>query len=141
LRLPLSAVRVLENRYQLPRSGSLFFRLLDAGVDQAHAVLTLLHAEEDEAVGILIGRSITICPACLTRRFEPSIAAEVTPDDLRIVSTVSRNPRLPTTPSFQRFAAIKPGMSVAQLLRRGVRRRDIREWSEEGTIQLVEKRA
>lgn len=47
--------------------------------------------------------------------------------DLRRVIWVARNPRLPTSPAFQRFKQIRVGRTVQQCLTRGVTRRDLRE--------------
>lgn len=135
LQLPSSAVRCLERAYQLPRAGSLFFRLDDAGVDHANATLTLLYAGEYPAVEILIGRSITVGPPCLSLRHSIS-TIERTEDELTILAAIARNPRLPTTPSFFRYQHLREGMTIAQALRRGVTRRDIREWRNAGEIKL-----
>ena len=139
LRLPVSSIRTLERVFQLPRKGSLFFRLRDAGVDHAKAVLALLYSEDVTGAEVLLGHSITVCPPCLRRMYERTIYIKSI-DEARVITVIARNPRLPTTPSFFRYASLKSGMTVAAALSRGVSRRDIREWAKEGSIQITDSR-
>ncbi|HUD11477.1 MAG TPA: hypothetical protein VMS08_03630 [Candidatus Saccharimonadia bacterium] len=101
----------------------------------------LLQCGQIDGVEIMLGRRITICPTCLSRRFETLVTKPQSLDDLQLITAVDRNPRLPTTPSFQRYQALRLGMTVAQALRRGVRRRDLREWRREGSVKIEERRA
>lgn len=57
------------------------------------------------------------------------------PDD-RIIRSVAPNPRLPTTPAFQRYKAFRPGRTIAQCLSRGVTRRDLREALRAGWVLI-----
>lgn len=53
-----------------------------------------------------------------------------------VVVFVARNPRLPTTPAFQRFKEFQVGRTAEQLLRRGVTHRDIREATRAGWVRF-----
>lgn len=129
LALPHTAVQILQKHYGLSNKGSLFRRLRDAGLDHASVVLTLLEHKAFDAVEVLLGQPITICPPCLQR-----MTPNVEPIDERRIIYVAPNPRLPTTPSFHRYRILRPGMTVEQALVRGITRRDIREWTQEGSI-------
>ena len=124
----------LERKFQLPRKGSMFFRL--ANIDQARVVLALVRARLWSDAALLVGHSVpVICPPCLLKLRAPIVAAR-TPDEERIVTwKTSANPRIVSN-MLARFNTVKPGMSVQQLLNRGVTRRDIREWIAEGSIKV-----
>lgn len=140
LALPETAVHLLERVFCLPRAGNLFHRLVEAGVDHAQATLTLLYNGHYEGVEILIGHPVVICPPCLSGMHISTASNMPTPprsvDETRVIRSISDNPRLPTTPSFNRFEQLKLGMTVQQALTRGVTRRDIREWEREGSIRV-----
>lgn len=147
LRLPLASQRTLERQFQLPRQGSLYFRLVDAGIDHAQATLALLGALDREGAEILLGHPITIGPPCLEHRFA-QIIRKRTPDEDKIIVALKPNPhvfvhrsaeRLET--ATERYAKLKVGMSLDQALRRGVTRRDLREWVANGSIKIGRKSA
>lgn len=142
LRLSASARYVLERKYKLPRLGSLYFRL--SNIDQASVVLALVDAELWDDVALLIGHPVpTLCPPCLTKLHAPTVMAR-TPDDEMIVTWKTNDKRGIIAPMMLRFELVRPGMTVTQLLLRGISRRDIREWRNEGSIKVerrMEKRA
>lgn len=74
-------------------------------------------------------------------RLRPSLArptvAERGSNPDPVVTRVGPNPRLPTTDAYQRYRRIAVGMTVSQLLRRGVTRRDLRELSRAGHVELA----
>jgi hypothetical protein len=135
LALPSKAQHALAATFGLQNKGSLFFRLSDAKIDHAKAVIALLRAEQREAVEVLLGKPIVICPPCLSRMHE-KIGKKRTYDEARIIASVKPNPRHPASDAYQRYGELKAGMTVAQALRRGVSRRDIREWIAEGAITI-----
>jgi hypothetical protein len=135
LALPEEAQHVLAATFGLQHKGSLFFRLSDAKVDQAKAVMALLKTGHREAVETLVGKSIVVCPPCLSRMNEVLVKKR-TYDEARLIKSLVPNPRHPATDAYQRYAELKLGMTVAQALRRGVTRRDVREWVAEGSITL-----
>jgi hypothetical protein len=135
LALPEQAKYALEATFGLQRKGDLFFRLADAKVDQAKAVMALLRAEQRGAVETLVGKPILVCPPCLSRRFEV-LTKRRTFDEARIVVGLAPNTRHPAMEAYGRYAKLRLGMTVAQALRRGVSRRDIREWVKEGSVKL-----
>lgn len=106
--------------------------LVTGGYCQADLALALLHVQEYAACEKLVGRPITHCAPQPVP--QPLLALPRTPRP--IVVKVARNPRLPTTDAWHRFNLVRPGLSVDQLMRRGVRRRDLREWSREGSVEL-----
>ena len=121
------ALTTLGTAFDLPGRADLYDELEDAGWQQADIVVTLLRSNLLPDVELIMGKRIERC-----KGFEGYIPLpiapprSISPDD-RKVTWVARNPRLPTTPSFQRFQEIKVGLTVSALLRRGVTRRDIRE--------------
>ncbi len=134
LRLSSEARYEIERAFALPRRGSLYFRL--KGIDQARVVLVLARAGLWEDVSLLVGHNVpTFCPPCLSRLNVPTVTAR-TPDDERVISWVTGvNPRI-VSDMLRRFSLVKPGMTVQQLLSRGVTRRDLREWVYEGSIRV-----
>jgi hypothetical protein len=100
-------------------------------------VLVLLRINSPEALGAaekLTGRPITRCPPSLP----PWPPAPVRPPQgRRAVSRVGRNPCLPTTPAFQRFRAVRPGLTKEQLRVRGVTARDLRLWVRAGHVEFA----
>jgi hypothetical protein len=135
LALPGEAQHALEATFGLKHEGSLFFRLADRKIDHAKAVMALLKMEQRGAVETLIGKPIVICPPCLSRMNE-RLTRKRTFDEARIISSMVPNPRHPATDAYQRFAELRLGMTIAQALRRGVSRRDVREWLAEGSITI-----
>jgi hypothetical protein len=135
LALPEQAQHALEATFGLKREGSLFFRLADRKIDHAKAVIALLKMEQREAVETLIGKAIIICPPCLSRMNE-RLVKKRTFDEARIICGLMPNPRHPATDAYQRYTELRLGMTIAQALRRGVSRRDIREWVAEGSVKL-----
>lgn len=103
----------------------------EKGLGQADLVLALLRGDTPSlhaAAEELVGKAIQQLPPQPSRPLPAPVAKpEEPPADRRRVTRVGPNPRLPTTPSFQRFRLIKVGLTVGQLVRRGVTRRDIRE--------------
>ena len=140
LALSTEGRKVLERDFQLPRKGGLFFRLVNAHADQASVVLSLLRAGKWDDITRFVGHPVPVVgPGALSRTSDP-VKTERTPDEERVVDWVSNsNPRI-LSDGFHRFALIRVGMTVEQLLTRGVRRRDIREWQQEGTLRLRRKK-
>jgi hypothetical protein len=150
--LPFRALRQIHERLQLPPDPFLddpHEVLTDHGYHPADAVVALASSplpEAREAMSRILGRPITVCPPCLSRyheEFHPH-ATQITParprhPDERRILRVSPNARLPTTPAFQRFRLLRVGMTIRSYLSRvGVDRgkRDLREWTAEGSIEL-----
>lgn len=134
--LPPRVALLLTRQLQLPRAfgGRLYRVLEEGGYCQADIALALLHSREYAACEALVGRPIVHLP--YSRPPEPRRPLPRRQEALTVVA-VARNPRLPTTDAFQRFRAIKVGLSVEQLLVRGVRTRDLREWTREGSVKLA----
>lgn len=141
------AIALLEQKFQLPRQGSLYFRLRDANVDQAQAVVILINHNLWDDVTLLVGRPVpVVCPPCLTRMNEPIVKLTPGEDDLLKVVWVGPNTKQAwrsrpggSSDAHSRFALIKVGMSVRQLMMRGVTRRDIREWKAEGLLKIEQQ--
>lgn len=121
--------------FDLPARGSLYDELEDAGWTQADLVVELLRLDLIPEVEALVGHPITHCPGYKYKPL-PLPARASSPDDRRVTNVV-RNPRLPTTDSFHRFALIRPGQTVGSLLRRGVTRKDIREALRNNWMELT----
>lgn len=122
-----AATQEMRRAFRLPGLLPLFDELHERGYGQADLCLELLHTNLLPEVEALIGRPIVRGPPPITGYVPgPCEHRERGPDDRR-VTHVARNPRLPTTPAFQRFREFRPGVTISSLLRRGVTRRDIRE--------------
>lgn len=117
-------------------SESLFDRLHSQKFTQADLVLKLLHLRHTKEAESIVGRPLTRCPPDPRLHPKPLPSRLRTEDERTVVVGVAPNPRLPTTPSFQRYKAFRKGASVAQLIKRGVTRKDIREARREGWVQF-----
>lgn len=116
-----------------PVAGRGLIRLLErGGFCQADLALALLHVQEYAACETLVGRPIVHCPPQTPPQPLRPLPRTIKP----IVAKVVQNPRLPTTDSWYRFKLVRAGLSVDQLIARGVRKRDIREWVREGSVEL-----
>jgi hypothetical protein len=115
----------------------LFDRLDKSGHDQADLVLCLLRLNQLRHVEKLMGHRITHCPCAYRWRPLPGMTRDNTEDGRRVVRVASefrlRSGRMAWLPRYQNF---KVGASVAQLLRRGVRRGDLRKAQKRGWIEL-----
>jgi hypothetical protein len=122
--LPRSEKRQVRRALSLPPRGELIS--LVSKMHQADLVVALLRCEYLVPAVRLVGRPISLFPPAKGLRLAapPPIAA-LGPDDRRVLRA-ARNPRLPTTPAFQRFRLLKPGVSIREFLSRGGKRRDIR---------------
>ena len=132
--------------------GHIYDVLEAAGLNQADVVLALMRLETPESLWsaeAILGKPIARCPPGLRDACpEKSLWAQAqwvlsmlgvdgeSELDARRVLWAAPNPRLPSTPSFQRFRLIKIGSTVGAFLRRGGTRRDIREWTREGSVVL-----
>lgn len=141
-------IRALQVRLCLPQLPvefcgpplPLYDSLSRAGLGQADVVLELLRLDLIPEVEALIGHPITRCPTRVYRPLPLAPRAAPGPDDRRVLSVV-RNPRLPTTDSFQRFRLIQPGTTISSLLKRGVTRKDLRECARNSWVVLSELRS
>lgn len=112
--------------------------IAELGLGQADVVLALLRTADPRFrrwAEFLVGRRFTICRPCL-RPSAPLYLGDERHPDRRRVTYVARNPRLPTTMAFYRFAILREGMTIQQFLVRGGRRGDVRLALQRGWIQL-----
>lgn len=138
--------RLVREALRVPRYGTetLLGSLLAQRACHADVVLVLLRAGELEAVEALIGRPITRCPPGLRARPLPYPEAAPRRGDERLVTRVREpgattpagRPQLLTTDLYRRLALVRVGLSVQQLLTRGVRRGDIRIAERRGLLEL-----
>lgn len=139
--LPTPVQSAVTSYFGLP-GDDLYEELVQIGASQADIVLAILHTEPPNMVtGIqsLVTGNYSVLPPTmqLTPLPYPKPVSPSGPDARRVLM-VAPNPKLPTTDAHQRFRLLRPGLSVAQLLRRGVTRRDIREWSRDSLIVFEE---
>jgi hypothetical protein len=100
-------------------------------------VLVLLRAGLVADAEVVAGCPIQYGPSPRLRPLPLAPSPPSRPDpDARRITQVVPNPRLPTTPSWGRFRCLRPGMTVAQALRRGVTRRDLREAVRRRWVEL-----
>lgn len=100
-------------------------------VSHADLVVFLLRLGYRDAVESLIGKRILVRAL---QREPPIYVADKTPDSLRVLRMI-KNTRLPSTPAYARMRVVKPGMSVRQMLVRGVTRRDLRIARNRGELE------
>src|SRR5262249_43370662 len=137
---------MVMNRLRIPRwyeTEDKLFNALDIhGYDQAALVLCLLrinthvtlrHAEA------LVGKPIEYCKPVYKWQAVPVNRAEL-PGDHRRVLYVEKHPELKSGRRswLRRYHLLKPGLSIEQLLRRGVKRSDIRLAIKRGWIKVEE---
>lgn len=138
--LSAASEAALRQSFSIPPSEKWLFKSLQQRhLTQADVVLVLLRSGGPAGLNdaeMLIGRAIEALPARECLPLPPLPRAEMTPDDRIMVLRVGPNPRLPTTPAFQRFKEFRPGRSVAQLLKRGVTRKDIREMTRARAVEF-----
>jgi len=119
------------------------FRTLDEnGYDQADLVLCLLQLNTAKTVQhaeILIGRCITHCPPAFKWRPLPVNVLDRKIVDARQVVRVLQNPRHKSgRPGWLRhYHLFKVGLSVTQLLRRGVTTNDLRLVTRRGWVEFA----
>lgn len=138
------AVEAVSEGLRLPADGETLYDALERqGCSQADVALVLLRDGRPQcraALAVLVGREVQVVPPPeVWPRPYPRLPGETGPDARRVLR-VERNPRLPTTGAFQRYKNIRVGLTVAQLLARGVTRRDIREVVAAGVVELEETR-
>jgi len=139
LSMPVRAQLYLRDTFQLDRTLSLYSALRARGLSQADVVFSLLRHNAPwavKAVETLIGRPITILPPAVPPRTPKPATIPPRVGDRRIIVKVERNPRLPTTDSFQRYRELRPGRTLEQCLRRGVTRKDLREAMRSGWVEV-----
>ena len=145
LRVDLTRYMVENGLVQGDVPGSSFYDVLErANLMQADVVLAALRINTDASLRLaerLVGKRITRCPPCLRGGRRPT-AAKPTGDD-RIVVKVRRpsakergRRRLLGSPLYDRLARVRVGMSVSQLVGRGLRRRDMRIALRRGYVEL-----
>jgi hypothetical protein len=156
--LPPEARRAIREYFDLPGRGDLVSLLLSRGLFQADVVLALLRRGQVTAAEVLIGRPITHCP---TSRLPPVYSSGAVMSDYISdyldrhpsrqpeprVTWVNPNPshdcrrggRSLTTPSFYRYRLVQAGMTLQQLLTRGVTLRDIRQWRAWGWVVVEQQ--
>jgi len=118
----------------------LFNALNQHGFDQAALVLCLLRINTQAAlhhVEALVGKPIEYCKPVYHWQAVPVNRAEL-PGDHRRVLRVAEQPELKSGRRswLRRYHLLKVGLSVEQLLRRGVTRNDIRLLIKRGWILL-----
>jgi len=137
---------IVRRRLGLPRiHGESFFNLLHRhGFSQADLVLCLLHLNTPQAIRgaeLIVGRPVTHCPSSLllTWRWKRTALRQHRQGDDRLVLAVYEPDTercLPNGGLRRRLEVVHAGMSVGQLLARGVRRRDVRFAVKRGFVEL-----
>lgn len=95
-------------------------------ISQADLILALLRINTTaslRAAESIIGKPITHCPPCLVLQ-NPTVAQRGLPE-ARVVS-VAPNPRHPKSGAYHRYENFRRGLTISQLIIRGVTKRDIR---------------
>lgn len=117
-------------------------RVAAVGADQADVVLALLVRADEPAfraaAEAMVGRRILRCPPCLRGLAPPPerLNRDAEDRDLRKITWVARNERLPTTGAWYRFRIFRPGMTISSFLCRGGRRRDVSHAIRRGLIRV-----
>lgn len=124
--------------------GSLHDALNQRGLSQADLVLCLLRLNAPAALRLaerLVGRPITRCPSSLLlgwRWLRAERRNRRAGDDRLVTIVYVPDPELvlPGGGLARRLSEVRAGMSVAQLVARGLRRRDIRLAVRRGVFEL-----
>ena len=141
----LDVVTVVQTRtyFHLNRHLDLFDTLRKCGYCQADLVLCLLRLNTRNSLAVaelLVGRPITRCPSSLYFRRSPlPPAARPRRGDDRLVTRLSSERSSSCVLSaglYDRLSVARVGMSVLQLVSRGVRRRDLLIATRRGYLQL-----
>lgn len=130
----------LRSYFRLPAKGDLFQHLQEAHLTQADVVLALLkdgRPHMREAAEAIIGAPIKVGHSTVPPPPSPVRLPPRTGDERRFTK-VAANPRLPTTDSAMRYRLMRPGRTIAEFLRRGGTRRDIREALRAGWVEIEE---
>jgi hypothetical protein len=124
-----------------PRGKDGLFNLLEReGYDQADLVLCLLRLNTPQSLKHaerLVGRKITHCPPALRWKALPVNVPDRVGDDRR-VTYVEKNPRLKSgrTSWLRRYHLFNVGLTVAQLMKRGITRYDLSVVLKRGWLRL-----
>lgn len=135
--------------FSLPAGRSLMSCLVERKLGQADLVLCLLHLRDRSRapsrllnfyIERLVGRSISVGPSCtlLWRHNSQSPVVTRPPSgyERKITFVVDHNPRQRGTDAHERWSCVRPGRTLAQLLVRGFRRRDVRVALRRGWIRV-----
>jgi hypothetical protein len=149
------ATRYMIERGILPGDAwnySFLSACLHARLCQADVVLCLLRigtANAIQTVEALVGRPITHCPPALAlRRARIKVRVEVREGDERLIVKI-RKPslfekgkrRLLNCAVYARLALVRVGMSINQIISRGVKRRDLKIALRRGYLSIESGRA
>lgn len=107
-----------------------------APVQRCDVILALLRvgtADARSAAEQIVGRPITTCPPAVPPRRPLPVARQ---SEVPRVRRVDRDPPVMASSARERFGLIKVGMTVDQMLSRGVTRRDIRYWTKKGYLEV-----
>ncbi len=123
----------LEFWVQEPRI-KLFGILTNRGISQADLVLALLRLNHLRDAERVVGKPIKVCPPCL--RPAPMKVQRML-REAKVVKILVDNPCIGF--ARQKFDLYRPGMSVSQLILRGLRRRDLLKAQRWHWIQFSEQ--
>lgn len=143
--MPWAVQLMLRHHFSLPidQHKPLFPLLEQANLTQADVVLVLLRdgrPEMVEQVTVLTGVEVQHCPPWMPPDRPAPVSGPAREGDRRRFTHVGANPRLPTTPAFQRYKHFKVGRTVADFLRRGGTRKDLREALRAGWVEMEDSR-
>lgn len=94
---------------------------------------------EISAIETIVGKPITRIHKATKHAglIRPGRPRPPKPDDNRVITQVTPNPKKPGSASYERYAKYQPGMTVQEALNAGVTTGDIKWDSERGFITLV----
>lgn len=127
-----------------PSRRGLIYDLEVRDICSADVVLTLLRLESREsrrAAEYVMGKPITVCLPAVPRWPPAKVRRTRTNRDaIRFVVYLKQpNPRRPGSVANEKYALAEVGVSVAELYRRGVRKRDVRSWLRRKWIRFEER--
>lgn len=111
---------------------------ISGAVLQCDVALALLRIGTSEALELAqskLGVRITRCPPAVPPW--PPKPIPQAPREPRVTKRVEGNPCVPSSDMHRRFARVRVGMTVQQVIDKGATRRDLRVWRERGYLEIA----
>lgn len=138
--LSLDAMLCCISKFRLtPRLGETFFQVLNrSGLSPADVTLTLLRHNLVTDAENFSGCPLRLLPPAMPPRLPLPVVLDP-PSPLAFIKVICVKPKVYAVARHYvtpRLDKVRVGLSVEQLLKRGITKRDIREWKRDGVLEL-----